>query len=122
MRASAWIPVLGGLTGFTLVYLSQYTIPPYLAPYLGLAVLAGMDSICGGIRAGLEGKFHDDIFLSGFLMNTILAGSLAYLGDRIGVDLYLAVMVALGGRVLLNMSLIRRYWLTQRVLAKKKEG
>ncbi len=117
-----WLPVIGLVTGFILVYLSQYTIPPGLADYLSLAALAGLDSICGGIRAGLEGKFHDDIFLSGFMVNTILAGSLAYLGDRIGVDLFLAAVVTLGGRVFLNLSLIRRHWLTQVELARKKEG
>jgi small basic protein len=103
------------------VYLSQASVPPYLGPYLSLAALAGLDSIFGGIRAGLEGKFHDDIFLSGFLVNTLLAGLLAYLGDRIGVDLYLAAVVALGARVFLNLSLIRRYWLTQRQLARTKK-
>ena len=122
----SWMPVIGLVTGFIVVYLSQYTIPahlaPYLSPYLSLAALAGVDSICGGIRAGIEGKFHDDIFLTGFVMNTILAGSLAYLGDRIGVDLFLAAVVTLGGRVFLNLSLIRRYWLTQMALARKKEG
>nr|CAA9262350.1 Small basic protein Sbp [uncultured Armatimonadetes bacterium] len=118
-----WLPVVGLLVGFFVVYASQWTIPPGVAPYLSLAALAGVDSICGGIRAGIEGKFHDDIFLTGFFMNTVLAGLLAYLGDRIGVDLFLAAVVVLGGRVFLNLSLIRRYWLTQVALSRtKKEG
>lgn len=122
MRYPAIFPLFGLLFGFIAVYVSQASIPPHLAPYLGLAVLAGLDSICGGIRAGLEGKFHDDIFVSGFMINTLLAAALAYLGDRIGVDLFLAAVVALGGRILLNLSLIRRYWLTQMQLARKKDA
>jgi len=121
MRSGILIPVLALIGGFMAVYLQQYTIPPMLAPYMSLAALAGLDSICGGIRAGLEGKFHDDIFLTGFLMNTILAASLAYLGDRIGVDLFLAAVVVLGGRVFLNLSLIRRYGLTRISLSRKKD-
>ncbi len=117
-----WLPVVGLFIGFVAVYFSPGTIPAELAPYLGLAALAGVDSIFGGIRAGIEGKFHDDIFLSGFVMNTILAAALAYLGDRIGVDLFLAALVALGGRIFLNLSLIRRYYLTQLSLKKKTEG
>ena len=117
-----WLPVVGLFVGFVAIYFSPGTIPGGLAPYLSLAALAGVDSICGGIRAGIEGKFHDDIFLSGFVMNTILAAALAYLGDRIGVDLFLAAVVALGGRVFLNLSLIRRYYLTQFALKKKTEG
>lgn len=122
MRAGAIIPVVGGLLGFIGVYFSQYTIPPGFAPYLSLAALAGLDAVCGGIRSGLEGKFHDDIFLTGVLMNTVLSAMLAYLGDRIGVDLFLAAVVLLGGRVFLNLSLIRRYWLTQLQLTRKKEA
>lgn len=117
-----WLPAIGLVLGFLIVYVSHYTIPPGVAPYLSLAALAGVDSICGGIRAGIEGKFHDDIFLSGFVMNTILAGLLAYLGDRIGVDLFLAAVVTLGGRIFLNLSLIRRYWLTQVALSRQKDG
>ena len=121
-RSSILVPFLGGLVGFLLVYVSQYTIPPYLAPYFSLAALSGLDSICGGIRAGLEGKFHDDIFLSGFLLNSLLAAFLAYLGDRIGVDLYMAAVLVLGWRVFTNLSLIRRYFLTQVQLSRKKDG
>ena len=122
MRAGAIIPVVGGLAGFLGVFFSQYTIPPGFAPYLSLAALAGLDAVCGGIRSGLEGKFHDDIFLTGVLMNTVLSAMLAYLGDRIGVDLFLAAVVLLGGRVFLNLSLIRRFWLTQWQLSRKKEA
>ena len=116
-----WLPIVGLVVGFILVYLSQYTVPSGLAPYLSLAALAGVDSVCGGIRAGIEGKFDNSIFLTGFAINTILAGALAYLGDRIGVDLFLAAAVVLGGRMFLNLSLIRRYWLTQVSLSRQKD-
>lgn len=112
---------MAGIGGFLAVYFSQASIPAGWASYISLAALAGLDSICGGVRSGLEGKFHDDIFLTGFLMNTVLSAALAYLGDRIGVDLFLAAVVMLGGRVFLNLSLIRRYWLTNRQMAKRRE-
>lgn len=114
------LPLIGLLIGF-LIYWVPVRVPSDLAAYLSLATLAGLDSIFGGIRAGIEGKFHDDIFLSGFVVNTILAALLAYLGDQIGVDLFLAAVVALGGRVFLNLSLIRRYLLTQTSLRWKKD-
>jgi small basic protein len=117
----SWLPILGLVAGF----LAFWHYGPYIsgayADYVSLATLAGLDSIFGGIRAGLEGKFHHDIFLSGFLVNTLLAALLAYLGDQIGVNLFLAAVVALGGRIFLNLSLIRRYWLTRAALSKKKE-
>jgi small basic protein len=120
IRTSILFPTLGGIIGYTGVYLSQYTIPENLASYLSLAALAGLDAVCGGIRSGVEGKFQDNILLTGFAINTVLAALLAYLGDRIGVNLHLAAVVLLGGRVFTNLSLIRRYWLSQR-LAQKQE-
>ena len=116
------VPVIGLALGFAVVYFVPVKVPANLASYLSLAALAGLDSVLGGIRAGIEGKFHQDIFVSGFLVNTSLAVALAFLGDQIGVELWLAAVVLLGGRVFLNLSLIRRYWLTQAAASKKKES
>ena len=122
-----WLPIIGLVFGiaFGLVGFSAVRIPGDLAsayaPYLSLATLAGLDTVFGGIRAGIEGRFQDDIFVSGFLLNTLLALGLAYLGDKIGVDLFLAAVVALGTRVFLNLSLIRRYYLTKAALGRRKE-
>ncbi|MCE5313606.1 small basic family protein [bacterium] len=116
-----WLPLVGLALGF-LVYWLPIRVPSDYAAYLSLATLAGLDSIFGGIRAGIEGKFHDDIFISGFVVNTILAAMLAYLGDQIGLDLFLAAVVVLGWRVFLNLSLIRRYWLTQTSMNRKRES
>lgn len=120
--AMAWLPLLGLVAGFLMVYRADLVVPSNMASYLSLATLAGLDSIFGGIRAGIEGKFHDDIFLSGFAVNTCLAALLAYIGDQIGVDLFLAAVVVLGGRVFLNLSLIRRYWLTKAAQVKKQKA
>lgn len=117
-----WLPITGLVLGFCVVFFSGTRLPAEYGSYLSLATLAGLDSICGGIRAGIEGKFHDDIFISGFVANTLLSAFLAYLGDQIGVDLFLAAVVALGGRVFLNLSLIRRYWLTQLSLKTKENN
>ncbi|MFQ3549665.1 MAG: small basic family protein [Armatimonadota bacterium] len=115
-----WLPLVGLITGFLIVWKFSFSIPPQYGSYLSLATLAGLDAIFGGIRAGIEGKFHDDIFISGFIVNTLLAALLAYLGDQIGVELYTAAVIVLGGRVFLNLSLIRRYWLTQASINRSK--
>jgi small basic protein len=116
------LPLLGLAVGFAIVWFVPFNVSGSYADYLAVATLAGLDAIFGGIRAGIEGKFHDDIFISGFVVNTLLAAGLAYLGDQIGVNLFLAAVVALGGRIFLNLSLIRRYWLTQAALTKRKEA
>ena len=110
----AWFALLAGALGFALVYLSGATFPTQYAQYLSLAALAGLDSLIGGIRAGTEGKFKSDVFISGFLTNTLLAAFLAYLGEVMGQPLGLAAVVALGGRIFVNLSIIRRHWMEGR--------
>lgn len=113
MKITGLLPLSGVAVGFAVVHYSSYTISPALAPYLSIAVLAAMDAVCGGVRAAYEGKFTDGIFLSGFFINTLLAALLAWIGDRIGVDMVMAAVVMLGARIFLNLSLIRRLLLAQ---------
>ena len=56
-----------------------------------------------------------------FLLNTLLAAGLAWLGDRIGVNLALVAVIALGTRVFLNLSLIRRYYLNKLAMARSRQ-
>ena len=109
-----WFAVLAGGLGFAAVYFSKASVPLAAAQYLSLAALAGIDSLIGGLRAGTEGKFKSNVFVSGFVVNTLLAAFLAYLGERLGQDLALAAVVALGGRIFVNLSIIRRHWLDAR--------
>jgi len=81
--------------------------------YLAVACLAGLDTICGGVRGGLEGKFRTDVFVTGFVSNILIASFLAWLGDKIYINLFLAVALVLGTRLFTNLSLIRRLALTK---------
>lgn len=112
--------LLAGILGFVLAFRSPVAIPMDVAPYLSLAALAGIDSLVGGIRSATEGKFRSDVFVSGFLANTLLAAFLAYLGELLGQNLALAAVVALGGRIFVNLSIIRRHWLDGRGAARAK--
>ncbi|MCS7273012.1 MAG: small basic family protein [Fimbriimonadales bacterium] len=115
------VGVLGLVLGVLIATLAlDISLPSEWAAYLSLAALAGLDTAFGGWRASLEGRFHTDVFISGFIVNALLAALLAYLGDRIGVDLFLAAVVTLGGRMFLNLSLIRRYYLNQLALRRQR--
>lgn len=81
--------------------------------YLAVACLAGFDTICGGVRSGMEGKFRTEVFVTGFLSNVLIAFFLAWLGDQIYINLFLAVALVLGARIFTNLSLIRRFALTK---------
>ncbi|MHB8674692.1 MAG: small basic family protein [Candidatus Limnocylindrales bacterium] len=103
-----WLPALGLLVGVLLGLLFGVTIPADYARYTAIAILAALDSILGAARAELEGDYNSTIFLSGLITNTLLAGLLTYVGDRLGVQLSLAAVVGFGVRVFTNLGQIRR--------------
>lgn len=108
------IPILAMLVGALIALIVAFPIhDPSLAQYMAVACLAGLDTVLGGIRSGLEGKFHTDVFTTGFISNILIAFFLAWLGDRMGMNLYLAVALVLGARIFTNLSLIRRFLLTK---------
>lgn len=103
-------PLLGLFLGIFLGLIFKIPVPPPYVRYLGIAVLAALDSSFGGLRASLEKQFNDRLFVTGFFSNIILAAFIVFIGDRIGVEeLYLAAVVAFGLRLFQNLALIRRY-------------
>lgn len=107
-----WLLVLFCLLiGLILGFQMPVLIPAVMAKYMSIAVLAALDSVFGGIRAYMEDAFDNTIFISGFIVNTLLAAGLAYLGDRLGVELYLAAVFVFGVRLFQNLGIIRRYLL-----------
>ena len=96
------------MAGFALTYfLPGISVPFGDQEYLSLAALAGLDSL-GRRHPGWnrKGKFQSTVFISGFVMNTLLAVFLAYLGERLGQDIGLAALVLLlGGRTFVNLSM-----------------
>ncbi len=103
------LPLVGLALGIILGLFMPFNIPVVYSAYLSVAILAALDSVFGGIRASLENCFDSDIFITGFFGNAILAASLAYIGDKLGVPIYLAAVVAFGTRLFQNFAVIRRY-------------
>ncbi|HXR27580.1 MAG TPA: small basic family protein [Candidatus Baltobacteraceae bacterium] len=106
-----WIPLAGLLLGVLLGLVLQVSISFELARYSAVAILAAFDSVLGAIRAELDGTFNDRIFLSGFIVNALVAVLLTFLGDQLGLDLYLVALIAFGLRIFNNVALIRRHFL-----------
>ena len=106
-----WLPIIGLLVGVIISYLFSITIPAQYSRYTALVILAASDSILGAVRAQLEGQYDNKIFISGFCVNALLAGLLAFVGDRLGVELYYAAIVAFGVRLFDNLAIIRRHFL-----------
>ncbi|MCR6095951.1 small basic family protein [Salipaludibacillus agaradhaerens] len=106
-----WLPIFGLFLGLLLGFFTDFQISQQYASYFSIAVLAALDTLVGGIRANLEKQFDERVFISGFLTNIFLAAGLAFLGVHLGVDLYLAAIVAFGVRLFNNIAIIRRIFL-----------
>ena len=109
--APMWLPLVGLALGIALGLVLNVEVSPDLARYSAVAILAGLDSVLGAIRAELDAHYDNRIFISGFITNTLVAVALTFVGDRLGIDLYLVALFAFGLRIFQNVALIRRHFL-----------
>jgi small basic protein len=113
-REALWLvgaAVIFGILGIVFGLNSPVQIPPGYSRYTAVAILAALDSVLGAVKAWLNGNFENKVFISGLLVNSIVAGGLTYLGDKLGVELYFAAIVAFGVRIFDNLAVIRRHLL-----------
>ena len=98
--------ILGALVGINL------PIVPYTySSYLAIAIVAALDSVFGGITGVLKGEFDFKVFISGFFCNAILSILLTFLGNKLDIDIYLAAIVVFVGRMFINLTIIRKYYI-----------
>ena len=105
------VAILFAIIGVVLGLLSPVTIPIQYARYTAVSLLAALDSIFGAFKAYIAGTFEPRVFFTGLVTNTLLAGGLTYFGDKLGVDLSIAAIVAFGVRIFDNLGAIRRHYL-----------
>ena len=115
------LPFLALALGFAIFWSSSGTAIPAneaFARYTAVAILAGMDTVLGGLRAWLADTFDEAIFLSGFVINAFLAVGLVLLGERLGLEtglgdgrisvMMVGAVVVFSGRILNNLATLRR--------------
>jgi small basic protein len=78
---------------------------------MAIGILAGLDSVFGGIASAINNNFKIKIFTTGFFGNSIIAVGLIYLGSLLNVDLSIAAIVVFGTRIFQNFAIIRRFLL-----------
>lgn len=117
------LPLFALAAGFAAIYFTGATFEAdeTFARYTAIAVLAGLDTVLGGLRARLTNQFDDAIFVSGFFANTLLAVGLVVLGERLGLEtgfgderisaMSLAAAVVFGTRIFNNLAALRRIFI-----------
>lgn len=113
------VAVIGLLIGVVLGLVLDVNISDKFSPYMSVAILACLDSVFGAIRSNLSRNFQVDIFISGFFGNAFLAAVLAYLGDKLGIPIYMAAVIVFGGRIFDNFAIVRRQ-LLEKFKSRKK--
>lgn len=106
-----FLPIAGLIVGILIGLMFPISIPMEYAKFMSVALLASLDSVFGGLRAGAEEKFDNTVFVTGFFTNALLAAGLVYIGERLGIDLYYVALLAFGLRIFQNLAIIRRYFL-----------
>lgn len=114
-----WISLIGLIVGIVIGIFWPMTIPLAYTRYTAVGIIGLFDSIVGALRANVQGKYNASIFISGLVFNMLLAMSVTYLGDKLSLDLYLAVLVVFVMRLMKNIGRLR-YGLLTRFLGKRR--
>ena len=105
------LPLLGLLIGILAGLVLQVNVGFEFSRYTAVAILAALDSVVGAVRAELDGVYDNRIFISGFVTNAVVAVILTFIGDRLGLALYLVALITFGLRIFNNVALIRRHFI-----------
>ena len=101
--------LIGILAGIIIGLISHFTIPVEYIKYTAVTIIGILDSLFGGIKGELTKEEYDPvIFITGLVFNIILALGITLLGEKLGLDLYLAVTVVFIFRIFSNLAISRR--------------
>ena len=108
------LELFGLAVGLLVGFLAPVTVPQSWSLYVAAGLLAALDSALGGFNARIKRTFRLSIFLSGTVGNAAIAAFLTWLGQKLGIPLYLAAVVVFGTRMFQNFAEIRRELLTSK--------
>jgi small basic protein len=110
--------MIGAIIGLSL----NFSVPIELTKYSAVIIMGILDALFGAIRAeATNDQFDGIIFISGLLFNIVLSVTITVLGDKLGLDLYLAAAFVFTFRIFTNVGVTRRF-LLDRFLAKKRKS
>ena len=95
------LELIGLVAGLLIGAFFPWTIPAQWSLYVAAGLLAALDSALGGFRARVKGEFKLGVFLT-------------WLGQKLGLPLYLAAVLVFGTRMFQNFAEIRRELLTSK--------
>ncbi|MBU0667872.1 small basic family protein [Patescibacteria group bacterium] len=110
--------ILGIFVGLAL----NFPIPLELTKYSAVVIMGILDALFGAIRAEVtKDQFNAIIFITGLLFNVILSIAITLLGDKLGLELYLAATFVFTLRIFSNVGITRRAVLQNILQSDKKK-
>lgn len=109
-----WMILIGLIIGAVAGLFIPSGVPAALSPYLATIALVLLDGVLSGAENRMRGNFMPREFVESLVANGIFASALVFMGLRMGIDLQLAVCIALLLRVFTSFSRIRNLYLEQR--------
>ena len=108
------LELIGLVAGLLIGSFIPWTIPAQWYLDVAAGLLAALAAAMGGFRARVKGEFKLGVFLSGTIGNAAIAVFLTWLGQKLGLPLYLAAVLVFGTRMFQNFAEIRRELLTSK--------
>lgn len=101
--------IIGIVIGIIFGLAINFPIPLELTKYSAVVIMGILDALFGAIRAEVtKDQFNSIIFITGLLFNIILAIAVTLLGDKLGLELYLAATFVFTFRIFSNVGITRR--------------
>lgn len=101
--------IFGIIIGIIVGLAINFPIPLELTKYSAVVIMGILDALFGAIRAEVtKDQFNATIFITGLLFNIILSIAITLLGDKLGLELYLAATFVFTFRIFSNVGITRR--------------
>lgn len=113
--------LIGILIGLLIGLTVNYPIPLEFTKYSAVIIMGILDALFGAIRAEVtRDQFNAVIFITGLAFNILLSIAITLLGDKLGLDLYLAATFVFTFRIFSNVGITRRAVIQNVVNAEKE--
>ena len=101
--------VAGIAIGIILGITFGFAIPIEYTKYSAIIIVGIFDALFGAVKADItKDDYNIIIFLTGISINIILALLITLMGEKMGLELYLAVAVVFIFRIFSNLGIVRR--------------
>ena len=95
--------MLYALAGIVIGFAAGWYFPLYLpfeyARLLSVSLMAALDTVFGGMRSSMEGKYDNTVFITGFFYQCCFGSVFVLFRYFAGIDLYLVAILIFGMRI-----------------------